>query len=99
MTRCTIESPRPVPVGLVVKNASKAFILKEEGYDRSYYTGYMGELSKNHADLFVNLRCMQVNPKTKSVQIYIGGGVTENSIPESEWNETVAKAAIMKKVL
>ena len=31
--------------------------------------------------------------------IYIGGGITKNSDTESEWNETVAKAEIMKQVL
>ena len=95
-----IETLHPTPATCgTPKKEAKAFIIKEEGYDRSYYTGYLGELSKNHADLYVNLRCMQINPKTKSVQIYIGGGVTENSKPEAEWNETVAKAAIIKKVL
>jgi isochorismate synthase len=31
--------------------------------------------------------------------IYIGGGITKDSNPEAEWQETVTKAEVMKKVL
>ena len=31
--------------------------------------------------------------------IYVGGGITKDSIPESEWEETVNKKQTMKKVL
>ncbi|TPN89036.1 chorismate-binding protein [Aquimarina algicola] len=78
------------------------FILKEEGYDRSYYTGFLGELNINNkeqvnSDLFVNLRCMQL--KQDKAIIYVGGGITKDSIPEKEWQETIKKTATMKKVL
>jgi len=33
------------------------------------------------------------------ISIYIGGGITKGSIPEKEWDETVFKAEVMKKVL
>ena len=51
----------------------------------------------NTSTLYVNLRCMQLN-KTKAF-IYIGGGVTKDSIPEKEWEETVAKSRVMLSVL
>ena len=51
----------------------------------------------NTSTLYVNLRCMQLN-KTKAF-IYIGGGVTKDSVPEKEWEETVAKSRIMGSVL
>ena len=31
--------------------------------------------------------------------IYVGGGVTKTSNPESEWEETVSKSLVIKKVL
>ena len=31
--------------------------------------------------------------------IFIGGGITKDSDPEKEWDETVAKSNVMKKVL
>ncbi len=47
--------------------------------------------------LYVNLRCMQI--KDKTAFIYVGGGITATSIAEKEWEETVAKSKVMKKVL
>ena len=91
------------------KEEVKQFILNHEGYDRSYYTGFVGELNRMSTEvnevtvsshLFVNLRCMEIliNPSLKAV-LYIGGGVTADSIPESEWEETVQKSRVMKRVL
>ena len=92
--------PTPAVCGLP-KEAAKQFILKEEGYNRLYYTGFLGEINMgsviNDSHLFVNLRCMEV--KNNLVQIYIGGGITKESEPEHEWQETVAKSKTMYKVL
>ncbi|WP_034059131.1 chorismate-binding protein [Lacinutrix jangbogonensis] len=52
---------------------------------------------KTVSNLFVNLRCMQLTDIKASV--YIGGGITKDSIPENEWDETVNKTQTMKKVL
>lgn len=47
--------------------------------------------------LFVNLRCMKLE-KTGAV-LFVGGGITKDSIPEAEWEETNNKAGTMKAVL
>jgi len=52
---------------------------------------------KTVSNLFVNLRCMQLTDEKAS--IYIGGGITKDSIAEKEWEETVNKTQTMKKVL
>ena len=52
---------------------------------------------KKTSTLYVNLRCMQIS-KSK-VLVYVGGGVTKDSVPEEEWEETVAKSKIMLGVL
>ena len=111
--------PTPAVCGYP-KGTAKDFILKNENYDREFYTGFLGELNfdsdkrqktnnkrniENHAyqykeiqtSLYVNLRCMQVIEDT--INIYLGGGITKDSNPESEYNETVAKAKIMKSVI
>ncbi|WP_457611176.1 isochorismate synthase [Lutibacter sp.] len=89
--------PTPAVCGLPKKEASK-FIFENENYYRAYYAGYLGELNiEKNTHLFVNLRCMQVN--NNSATIYIGGGITTGSNPENEWEETVSKAEVMKKVL
>ncbi|WP_456424265.1 chorismate-binding protein [Lutibacter sp.] len=89
--------PTPAVCGLPKKEATK-FIFENENYNRAYYAGYLGELNiEKNTHLFVNLRCMQVNNKIAS--IYVGGGITTDSNPENEWEETVSKAEVMKKVL
>ncbi|WP_044398201.1 chorismate-binding protein [Lacinutrix sp. Hel_I_90] len=52
---------------------------------------------KTVSNLYVNLRCMQLTDVNAS--IYVGGGITKDSNPESEWEETVSKSETMKKVL
>jgi isochorismate synthase len=89
--------PTPAVCGLP-KRIAKEFILKNEEYDREYYTGFLGELNLNKStNLYVNLRCMQII-KNKSI-LYVGGGITTDSIPENEWEETVVKSTTMKQVL
>mgnify|MGYP002639901328 CR=1 FL=1 len=93
--------PTPAVCGLP-KEAARQFILDNENYNRSYYTGFLGELNMNSKNqksshLFVNLRCMEI--EENAVSIYVGGGITKESIPEKEWEETVAKSKIMLNVL
>jgi len=98
-----ILHPTPAVCGLPKKEA-KDFILKNEGYNREYYAGFLGELNKDFAknesdnsDLFVNLRCMKLENKTAN--LFIGCGITKDSNPEKEFFETVNKSKTMKKVL
>ena len=89
--------PTPAVCGLP-QEAAKNFILENEGYNRKFYTGFLGEIHINNvSNLFVNLRCMQVF--TNELAIYVGGGITIDSIPKNEWEETVAKSAILLEVL
>lgn len=90
--------PTPAVCGLP-REAAKKFILEHENYNRTFYTGFLGELNfkNNNSTLFVNLRCMEII--NKSAQIYIGGGITKDSNSEKEWEETVSKSKVMKSVL
>lgn len=90
--------PTPAICGMP-KDAAKSFILENENYNREYYTGFLGEMKGKSINLFVNLRCMKVDLGNKQAIIFVGGGITKDSNPEKEWNETVAKANVMKKVL
>ncbi|GAA4809420.1 chorismate-binding protein [Litoribaculum gwangyangense] len=54
-------------------------------------------MTKKSTQLYVNLRCMQI--KKQEAIIYVGGGITESSNPESEWQETVSKSLVIKNVL
>lgn len=93
----SVLHPTPAVCGMPLE-ASKKFILENENYNRSFYTGFLGEINLDgKSELYVNLRCMEIEKNKAS--IYIGGGITKDSNPEKEWEETVAKAKVMKKVL
>ncbi len=84
--------PTPAVAGLPKQEALR-FIGQEEGMDRSYYSGFLGTLSRNACQLFVNLRCMQVLHDTQFV--YAGAGLTAASDPEMEWLETEEKTKVV----
>ncbi|MBP6180782.1 isochorismate synthase [Flavobacterium sp.] len=100
--------PTPAVCGLP-KEKSKAFILENENYDRSFYTGFLGELNSSFttdsvsSDLFVNLRCMQIESASEremtKAYLYMGCGITKDSIPAKEWSESINKSMTMKKIL
>lgn len=89
--------PTPAVCGLPKEKAID-FILKNEGYDRKYYSGFLGEYNTNNqTDLFVNLRCLEV--ENDVVNIYVGCGITKDSNPEKEFIETENKSMTMRNVL
>jgi len=89
--------PSPAVCGLP-KEQSKKFILENENYDRTFYTGFLGELNiENKTDLFVNLRCMEICDS--QAHLFMGCGITKDSIPEKEWKESINKSLMMKRIL
>ncbi len=89
--------PTPAICGLPKEQAID-FILKNEGYNRRYYAGFLGEYNKNNqTDLFVNLRCLEVDNDV--VNIYVGCGITKDSHSEKEFIETENKSMTMRNVL
>lgn len=89
--------PTPAVCGLP-KMESLNFIIANEKYDRKFYTGFLGEWNLNKtSNLFVNLRCMEVEPN--QTHLYVGCGITKDSIPEKEFFETQNKLATMLKII
>ncbi len=81
--------PTPAVCGMPL-NEAKKFILETEGYHRKYYSGFLGPCNVDgNIDLFVNLRCAEIF--SNAINLYIGGGITKDSIPEKEWEETEMK--------
>lgn len=81
--------PTPAVCGTPTQKA-KDFLLQIEKHDRKYYTGFIGLYAPQKFQLFVNLRCMQIDDN--SYHLYLGGGITLDSIPEDEYQETENKA-------
>lgn len=82
--------PTPAVCGWPAAEALE-LIHATEDYPRSFYSGYLGPVNMDQkTSLFVNLRCMQI--AEKEAALYAGGGITYNSVPEAEWEETAIKS-------
>jgi isochorismate synthase len=80
------------------KPEALSFILEKEKHDRAFYSGFLGPVHLNHqSHLFVNLRCMQL--RRNNAILYIGAGITKDSIPQAEWVETILKSETLLDVL
>ncbi|MEN1785955.1 MAG: chorismate-binding protein [Bacteroidota bacterium] len=91
--------PTPAICGLPLK-AALHFINEQEQYDREFYCGYMGPINivaQRTVDFFVNLRCLKY--LDNKANIYVGGGITGESDPEMEWEETQHKSKTILAVL
>jgi isochorismate synthase len=72
------------------REAALEFIENNEKYDRSYYSGFLGPVNiAEESHLYVNIRCMQL--LQKNAVLYGGAGITHESNPEKEWDETDIK--------
>lgn len=89
--------PTPAVCG-IPKEKALQLIKKYENHHREYYAGFLGPVNlKGKTDLFVNLRCMKITP-TQMI-LFTGGGITKDSVPEREWEETELKAQTLLDVL
>ena len=79
------------------RDKSFAFIQEFETMNRSFYSGITGVLRKESATFFVNLRCMRFYQD--KVEFFAGAGITKDSDPASEWEETEKKIKTIKDLL
>ncbi len=82
--------PTPAVCGLPREKAWD-LIRETERHNRRFYTGFLGPWNlAGQQHLFVNLRCGQFNADT--LDLYVGGGLTTQSVAVSEWQETEDKS-------
>lgn len=79
------------------------FILKNEGYDRDFFSGFLGPVNIQSSEgqieshIFVNLRTMKIEKNIAT--LYAGCGITADSNAEKEWNETEMKTQTLGRVI
>ncbi|MCL1942946.1 MAG: isochorismate synthase [Candidatus Azobacteroides sp.] len=89
--------PTPAVCGLPKEKAFQ-FISDNEKYDRRYYSGFIGQLNpEGKSDLYVNLRCMEIDDRC--LTLYAGGGLLASSVLEEEWKETEEKLSTMQRII
>jgi len=89
--------PTPAVCG-VPKQKAMQFILNTELHKRKYYSGFLGPCNMDgETNLFVNLRCAELHGN--KADLFIGGGITADSVLQAEWDETLLKANTLLSVL
>lgn len=80
------------------RDEAGALIASLEGYDRSLYSGYWGPVNvEDETCLFVNLRTLRA--KSGIMTLFAGAGITADSDPGEEWNETELKCDTLLRVI
>jgi isochorismate synthase len=75
-----------------------SFLRENEKFNRSLFAGYIGPVNiEGETSIYVNLRTARLMESV--ALLYAGAGVTEDSIPEKEWEETEMKCDIIGKHL
>ncbi|HWA34694.1 MAG TPA: chorismate-binding protein [Cyclobacteriaceae bacterium] len=96
-TMLTLLHPTSAVCGMPLQ-ASLDYIRNNEGYDRQYYSGFLGPLSVDgESCMYVNLRCMQLFES--SATLYAGAGVLADSDPDKEWAETEMKMNTLGRII
>lgn len=77
---------------------ARTFIQSHEGFDRLFYTGFLGPVNMHRTtSIYVNLRCMQI--VGSHALLYAGAGITSDSDPAREWEETEIKLGTLLNVI
>jgi len=89
--------PTSAVCGMPRKEAHE-FLKANEGFDRKFFAGFIGPVNiENKTSIYVNLRTASLSQDT--ITLYAGAGVTEDSDPEKEWEETEVKCNIIGKFI
>ena len=88
--------PTPAVCGLPKDKATQTYEILE-AHNRELYTGYIGVFSKYQTHCYVNLRCAKL--LDDEIYAYVGGGITNESNPELEWDETENKSKTLFDLL
>lgn len=80
------------------RKAAHEFLQENESFDRSFFAGFFGPVNiESETSIYVNLRT--ANFQENQVILFAGAGVTEDSDPEKEWEETEMKCEIIGKFI
>ena len=97
-SRCREKTEKPFGIAAArIRSETEWIQTKSRNTNRKNVENNAYQSIKTVTNLFVNLRCLQI--KNNQALIYVGGGITKDSNPEKEWEETVAKSLTTKSLL
>lgn len=80
------------------KEPALQFIKEQEGFNRKYFAGFIGPVNINEeTNLYVNIRCAEIG--NGKAMLYSGAGITGESNPDRELEETELKMKTMERIL
>ena len=88
--------PTPAVCGMP-RSEAKEIITKLEPHGREYYTGLIGIEQGANVDVYVILRCLKI--EDSKLHVFVGAGITKDSVPELESRETRWKAESLTEVI
>ena len=88
--------PTPAVCG-IPKDFCKSAILRIENKPREFYAGFSKVETDSDIYFFVNLRCAKIH--NNAAELFVGGGITIQSDPRKEWQETELKSEAVLKNL
>lgn len=89
-------SPTPALAGYPLWDAIE-HITTIEDYPRICYGGFVGNVDNGNVRCYVNLR--SVHFSDNAFCMMVGGGITSDSDPLREWDETEAKSSILNQII
>ncbi|MGY3857801.1 isochorismate synthase [Aeromonas intestinalis] len=93
-----LEALHPTPaVGGAPRESALAFLREYEPYDRGWYAGACGMLSRETSEFAVAIRSALVQGQT--LRLYAGAGIVAGSEPVAEWAELDNKIANVLSLL
>ncbi|MGL5606156.1 MAG: isochorismate synthase [Plesiomonas sp.] len=79
------------------REPARAFIHEHEPFERGWYAGSVGYLSRDRAEFTVAIRSALI--QQHYVHLFAGAGIVPGSDPEAEWQEIERKAAGLRTLL
>ncbi len=93
-----LEALHPTPaVGGAPREAALAFIRENEPYERGWYAGACGMLSRETSEFAVAIRSARI--RGQRVTLFAGAGIVAGSEPAAEWAELDNKIANVLSLL
>ncbi|ABR74154.1 isochorismate synthase [Actinobacillus succinogenes] len=82
--------PTAAVSGLPQKNALD-FLKNTENFDRTWYAGTLGVMTKEHSEFCVTIRSAFI--ESNKIRVFAGAGIVAGSVPLLEWQEIERKAS------
>ena len=96
-TLCLMQLQPTAAVAGIPRELAREFIQQNEPFEREWYAGSAGYLSRRQSEFCVSLRSAKISANV--VRLYAGAGIVRGSDPEQEWQEIDNKAAGLRTLL